>query len=230
MMVDFQKNLETIERRLCALTSRPVRLIAVSKMQPIEAMRALYDLGVRDFGENYVQEWEDKYTALKDHCPEIRWHFIGQLQRNKVQKIVGRVALIHSVSSEDLLARINRVAEAHGVVQPILLQVNVRDEPTKAGFSLALCRALASTLSAYQHVSVRGLMTFPSPNDDSDALRAIFDDLARLKGDIYATLPSALQAVFTELSMGTTEDWPIAVSAGATLIRLGTSVFGKREG
>lgn len=191
-----------------------VTLVAVSKTQPAEAIREAHAAGQRDFGENYAQEWRDKADALAD-LPDLRWHFIGGLQTNKVKYLAGRVATIHTVDRLDLAREISRRFAAKGAVARVYLEVNVGGEASKSGCAPADAPALAAAVRALPSVEVVGLMTIPPPDDDPRphfrALRALRDRLG-----------------VAGLSMGMSGDWRVAVEEGSTCVRVGTAIFGAR--
>jgi pyridoxal phosphate enzyme (YggS family) len=191
-----------------------VTLVAVSKTQPAEAIRAAYAAGQRDFGENYAQEWREKADALAD-LSDLRWHFIGGLQTNKVKYLAGRVAAIHTVDRLELAREISRRFAAKGAQAAVYLEVNVGGEASKSGCAPADAAALADALRALPAVELLGLMTIPPPADDPRphfrTLRALRDRLG---------VPG--------LSMGMSADWRIAVEEGATCVRVGTAIFGSR--
>lgn len=226
MAADLQERVERLRTELQALAARredgpePL-LVAVTKTVGQDAVRAAYAAGLRDFGENRVQDLEVKRLALSD-LPGIRWHFIGTLQRNKVRKVVGSVALIHSVDSVPLAEAIQRVAAEEGVArQPVLLEVNAAGEASKAGVALAEAEAAARALAALPRLDVRGLMTMAPFTDDHEVQRRCFQTLAELRGRLVRAVPG----FGSELSMGMTNDYRVAVAEGATIVRLGTAIF-----
>jgi pyridoxal phosphate enzyme (YggS family) len=191
-----------------------VTLVAVSKTQPALAIRAAYAAGQRDFGENYAQEWRDKADALAD-LAELRWHFIGGLQTNKVKYLAGRVAAIHTVDRTDLAREISKRFAAKGATARVYLEVNVGGEASKSGCAPADAPALAEAVRALPSVELVGLMTIPPPDDDPRphfrALRALRDRLG-----------------VGGLSMGMSADWRIAIEEGSTCVRVGSAIFGAR--
>ena len=204
-----------------------IRLVAVSKLQPLEAIAGAIAAGQRDFGENYAQELRDKVRALPSLQPlarEVRWHYIGPLQRNKVKYVAGTSALIHTVDSLSLLDEIARRAEAAGIVQPCLIEVNVGAEPQKSGCAPDELPALVDAFRARESgVRLDGLMCIP-PSGDPEATRAHFRRLAELR----AVERERTSLPLPELSMGMSADYPIAIAEGATLVRVGTAIFGER--
>jgi len=196
-----------------------VTLVAVAKLHPVAAIDAVVAAGATDIGENYVQELLAKQAAAQ---AQPRWHFIGRLQRNKARQIAGRVALIHAVDSRELGVELGKRVPA-GAVQPILVAVNVADEATKGGVALADAPALVAALAAIPGLRVDGLMTMPPPTDDPEAARPHFTALRALR-DRLATPAVPLP----HLSMGMSHDFAVAISCGATLVRIGTAIFGER--
>ncbi len=199
--------------------TREVTIVAVSKTHPIEAVAEAVAAGVAVCGENYVQELVAKQQGMPG---PPRWHFIGRLQRNKARQIAGRVALIHAVDSRELGVELGKRVPA-GAVQPILVAVNVADEATKGGVALADAPALVAALAAIPGLRVDGLMTMPPPTDDPEAARPHFTALRALR-DRLATPAVPLP----HLSMGMSHDFAVAISCGATLVRIGTAIFGER--
>jgi pyridoxal phosphate enzyme (YggS family) len=191
-----------------------VTLVAVSKTQPLEAIREAYAAGQRDFGENYAQEWRAKADALAD-LPDLRWHFVGGLQTNKVKYLAGRVALIHAVDRMELAEEISRRWVKAGAVARLLLEVDLGGEDRKAGCAPAEVGPLAEQVRVLPAVELVGLTCIPPPDDDPRphfrALRALRDRLG-----------------LSELSMGMSADWQVAIEEGATLVRIGTAIFGAR--
>jgi pyridoxal phosphate enzyme (YggS family) len=198
-----------------------VALVAVSKTKSPEMIREAYAAGQRAFGESYAQKLDDKATALVD-LPDIAWHFIGHLQSNKA-KVVARVAsVVHAVHSRDLAAELGKRAAAAGRAPlAVLIEVKLSDEASKHGALPAELGALLDAIEHDERLRVRGLMTMPPP-DDLTAAKRVFDELAALRARHggLSRLP--------ELSMGMTHDLEIAIAAGATLVRVGTAIFGER--
>ena len=225
----FAERLNTVEEKIseaCRKAGRDrssVTLIAVSKTKPAEAVAEAYACGQLDFGENKAQE----LTAKKAVCPEeARWHFIGNLQKNKVKYLVGNVVMIHSVSSEELAREIERIAAKKGVTVPVLAEVNIADEATKHGIGAEEAVGLVKAIGTLPHLQLKGLMCIAPPVSDPEENRTCFAAMRRLKEDINAL---QLSGVFlTELSMGMSNDYPVAIEEGATMIRIGSALFGER--
>lgn len=200
------------------------QLIAVSKTKSNAAIQALYDLGQRDFGENYVQEFVSKQASLpKDIC----WHFIGHLQRNKVKQIVGIATVIHGVDSERLLQEINKEAAKKNCVQAVLLQYFIAQEETKFGLDAAEIEAIIAQKEQYAHVQFLGLMGMATHTTDQHQIKKEFEQLIKLKQHIKALYFKEATA-FSMASIGMSSDYTIALAVGATHIRIGSMLFGAR--
>ena len=200
------------------LQSAKVTLVAVSKTKPNEDIQALYDLGQRDFGENYVQELVDKAAALPK---DIRWHFIGHLQSNKVKYIAELVHLIHGVDSEKLLKEINKQGKKLDKKINCLLQMHIAQEETKFGLSAAELREI--DVSEYKNVSIIGLMGMASFTNNEAIVMQEFHNLHLM----YEQLQSKNNGIAT-LSMGMSGDYPIAIQQGSNMVRIGSLLFGER--
>jgi pyridoxal phosphate enzyme (YggS family) len=212
--------LKEIQSQLESLNPQ-TRILAVSKFQPVEKIRELYGQGQRLFAENYAQEALEKQEQLQDL--QIQWHFIGRLQKNKVKFVVGKFELIHSVDSLELAQAIDRKAHELGLIQKILLQVNLAEEASKGGFSLENFSEALPKISALHSARVVGLMTMPPLFDNPEDARPFFKKLSSMKDQFSLQLPG-----LKELSMGTSSDYLVAASEGATIVRLGTILFGER--
>ena len=216
-----------------ARAGRPVdsvRLIAVSKKMPAEDVRAALAAGQVDFGENYAQELRDKRAAFEADGPTggvlPRWHYIGPLQRNKVKFLAGRVALIQSVADIDILDEIERRAEAAGADQDCLVQVNIAGEAQKSGAPLSSLPALLDAFARARRASCRGLMLIPPLDTDAAQTRRHFAALRELRDREAAV--ARPRGDLRELSMGMSGDFVEAIAEGATLVRVGTAIFGTR--
>ena len=203
-----------------------VELVAVSKFHPVEALREAYEAGQRVFGESRVQELLSKTEAMP---ADVQWHFIGHLQRNKARMLVGRVALIESIDSLQLLALVDRLAEERGVVQRVLLEAHVAAETTKSGFepSALLEWFRSGGYRTLRATHICGLMGMATNTDDEARIDADFAALAGLMADIRAAAPDLRG--FDVLSMGMSDDYPAAIRHGATHVRVGTAIFGERD-
>jgi len=198
-----------------------VALLAVSKTHGPEAVRAAYARGQRDFGENYVQELVPKAAALAA-LTELRWHFIGHLQTNKCRDVAGLVTTVQSVDSERLVRELGRRAAAAGRTVGILIQVNVAREAQKSGCEVEALPTIIAAARETPGVALRGLMTVPPAADDAGESRRWFDALRALRDEHGGA------ALLPELSMGMTHDMDEAIAAGATVVRVGTAIFGAR--
>lgn len=199
-----------------------VTIVAVSKTHPAAAVREAAAAGATDFGENYAQELATKRAELAE-LP-IRWHFIGRLQSNKAKLVAGHCALVHAVDSVSLATELGKRAGATG--QPILLAVNAAGEDTKGGVTHAQAGELAKALAGVANVRLDGLMTMPPPSEDPEASRPYFVALRELRDRIADDLGRPLPV----LSMGMSGDFEVAIACGATHVRVGTAIFGVREG
>jgi MAF protein len=198
-------------------STKGCQLLAVSKLQPVEKIRSLYQTGQRQFAENYVQEALEKQKLLAA-LPNIEWHFIGTLQKNKTKNVVGNFKIIHSVDSQLLAEKISHEAIKKGLVQQIILQINLAKEATKSGFDEKTLLMNFSNINELRGIKVVGLMTMPPLSDDPEKTRPYFKNLRLLAQNL------GLQ----ELSMGTSSDYNIALEEGSTMVRLGTVIFGQR--
>jgi pyridoxal phosphate enzyme (YggS family) len=206
------------------LKDKKVTLVAVSKKKSVANITELYDLGQKDFGENYVQEVTEKYELTPK---DIRWHFIGHLQSNKVKYIAPFVSLIQSVDSKKLLSEINKQALRHDRIIDCLLQVHIAEEETKFGFDeKELDELLATNFTNYMNVRIRGLMGMASFTDDRNKIRNEFKYLKSLF-DKYSKL-AIDHSSFTILSMGMSADYKIAIEEGSNMVRIGSLIFGER--
>ncbi|SPP63606.1 YggS family pyridoxal phosphate-dependent enzyme [Nitrospira lenta] len=203
-----------------------VRLVAATKTVPAERIREGLGVGLSLLGENRMQEALSKGALLRDLSP--RWHFIGQLQRRKVRDAVGTFELIHSVDSVELAQEINRRAGDAGIQQAVLLEVNIADEASKAGFSTQGLMQALGLLGDLPHLRIHGLMTIPPPTEQPEDARPYFRDLRELGARIAAQRISSV--VMQEYSMGMSHDFEVAIEEGATLVRVGTAIFGARHG
>lgn len=201
-----------------------VTLIAVSKTKPVIMLKEAYDAGMRDFGENKVQEIMEKYDKLPS---DIRWHMIGHLQTNKVKYIADKIYMIHSVDSLKLAAEISKQAVKAGRVIPILIEVNIADEESKFGVAPFDAEALIRSIAPLPGVSVKGLMTVAPYTDDPEDNRTYFRALKQLSVDI--TSKNIDNITMGVLSMGMTGDYEVAIEEGASYVRVGTGIFGARN-
>jgi len=203
-----------------------VKLVAVTKTVPVERIKAAADLGLRVFGENRVQEAQEKIAACRSQCPDcaIEWHMIGHLQKNKAKTAVRLFELIHSLDSLDLAGSLNKHAEEAGKVQRVLIEVKLSPEETKYGVARENLMSLLESVSGMKNLKLEGLMTVPPFSDNPEAARPYFRNLRHLRDEAEKKgfrLP--------ELSMGMTNDYEVAILEGATMVRIGTGIFGERK-
>ena len=204
-----------------------VTLVAVSKTKPVSDLQEAYDANQRIFGENHALEMRDKHEALPK---DIQWHFIGHLQTNKIKYIIPFVTLIHSSDSANLLEAVNKEAKKHDRVVDCLLQFHIAQEETKFGLDMEEARQLLDSVEfkAMQNIRICGVMGMATFTEDMDEVRKEFKHLK----EIFGTLKNeyfANQSQFKEISMGMSDDYPIAVEEGATLVRVGSKIFGARN-
>lgn len=226
----LKDRLEEVEERIqeaCRRAGRDrseVTLIAVSKTKPAEVLKEAYDLGIRVFGENKVQELTEKYEVLPK---DIRWHMIGHLQTNKVKYIADKVELIHSVDSLKLAETIEKEAAKRNRPIDILVEVNVAEEESKFGLKVEEVIPFIEKVAGFSHINVRGLMTIAPFVENPEKNRSVFADLRKLSVDI--TEKNIDNVNVSILSMGMTNDYEVAIEEGATMVRVGTGIFGARN-
>ena len=226
----LKENLAKVEENIQAACDRAgrkreeVTLIAVSKTKPVEMLQEAYDLGVRVNGENKAQELASKYEVLPK---DIHWHMIGHLQTNKVKYIIDKAELIHSVDSLKLAETIEKEAAKHDLIADILVEVNVAEEESKFGMKMEEVIPFVEKVSAFPHVRVIGLMTIAPFVEDPEENRSIFADLHKLYIDIKKK--NIDNGTVSILSMGMTNDYEVAIEEGATMVRVGTGIFGARN-
>lgn len=220
--MDIQANLKEVLDQL----PKGVRLVAVSKFHPNEAIEEAYKVGQRIFGESREQELSTKYETLPK---DIEWHFIGHLQTNKVKYIAPYIAMIHAVDSYKLLAEIDKQAAKHNRVIPCLLEIHIAQEESKYGFTFDTCRQMLEEggWKQLKHVCIAGVMGMGTNTDDEKEVEKEFRSLAdffkSLKQDYFSQTDS-----FKEISMGMSHDYQIAIKCGTTLVRVGSKIFGER--
>lgn len=226
----LKENLQEIECKIqeaCKRSNRAreeIVLIAVSKTKPVSMLKEVYDLGIRDFGENKVQELSEKHSQMPS---DITWHLIGHLQRNKVKQIVDKVALIHSVDSIRLAETIEIEAAKKNVIVNILLEVNVAEEESKFGFKVDEVLSAVEQIATFPHIRIKGLMTIAPFVENPEENRSVFAHLQKLSVDIARKNIDNVSVNI--LSMGMTNDYEVAIEEGATMIRVGTGIFGERD-
>lgn len=228
---EIKKKLEHINTRIkkaaasCGRSPETVKLVTVSKTVPVDRVREAINAGVTCLGENYIQEAREKIKILADY--PVSWHFIGHLQTNKAKYAVRLFDLIHSVDNLKLARELNKQAKKIDKIQNILIQVNVGREPTKSGVFIQEARNLIKEISLLENLSIRGLMTMPPFFSDPEKAGPYFSALRDLRDSIKKE--SIPNVVMDELSMGMTGDFEVAIKEGATLVRIGTAIFGKRD-
>ncbi len=226
-----KKRLERIQRHIreaaedCGRAPSEIRLVAVSKTVPAPRVEEAITAGVSLLGENYIQEAREKQQQLSGF--PVSWHFIGHLQSNKAKYAVRIFDLIHSVDRVKLARELDKCAAKIGKVQRILIQVNIAEEATKSGVHEADLLALIRAASELDNLSIQGLMTMPPYFDDPEAARPFFAELRRLRDRIQEERIPRVE--MTELSMGMTGDFVAAIQEGATMVRIGTAIFGERS-
>ena len=224
------ENLKKVEKKIesaCTRAGRDrndVTLIAVSKTKPVEMMREAMQCGIVTFGENKVQEIADKYDQMPS---DVKWHMIGHLQRNKVKYIIDKVAMIHSVDSLRLAETIEKEAAKKDICMPILIEVNVAEEESKFGIHKEETLSLIRQIAALPHIQILGLMTIAPFVENPEDNRTYFRQIRQLSVDIDAQNIDNVRMDI--LSMGMTGDYMVAIEEGATMVRVGTGIFGERH-
>lgn len=230
------ENYQDVEKKVTEACKRAgrareeVTLIAVSKTKPLSMIEELLPLGARDFGENKVQELTQKAETLVQKevvKPQVRWHMIGHLQRNKVKYLVDKACMIHSVDSLRLAEEINKEAGKKGIRIPVLIEVNVAEEESKFGVPMEDAEKLIRQIAVLPWISIRGLMTIAPYVENPEENRLIFRNLRNLSVDIQGK--SIDNVTMDVLSMGMTGDYQVAIEEGATHVRVGTGIFGERN-
>lgn len=226
----LSQNLQEVEKNIqiaCQKANRSrdeVTLIAVSKTKPVSMLKEVYNLGIRSFGENKVQELTEKYPQLPE---DIKWHLIGHLQTNKVKYIIDKAALIHSVDSIRLAEVIEKEAAKKDIQVPILIEVNVAEEESKFGLKVDEVIPAVEAIAKLPHVKIKGLMTIAPFVENPEENRKVFAHLHKLSVDIKEKNIDNVNVDI--LSMGMTNDYQVAIEEGATMVRVGTGIFGARD-
>ena len=227
----MKNRLERVNERIketadaCKRPVASIRLVAVSKTMPAEVVREAIEAGVTDLGENYIQEAKEKVNALATY--PVTWHFIGHLQSNKAKYAVRLFDLIHSVDSLKLAKELDKYAKKNDKIQPILIQVNVAKEDSKSGVYIEDTVQLLREVSRLENISVKGLMTMPPYFNAPEKVRPFFAELRKLRDQIKKEAIPNIS--LDELSMGMTGDFEAAIEEGATMVRIGTAIFGDRR-
>lgn len=226
----IKENLAEVEKNICAACERAgrdrdeVTLITVSKTNPVSSLKEAMDCGIHIFGENKVQEMLEKQEELPK---DLEWHMIGHLQRNKVKYLMGKVALIHSVDSLRLAQEISKEALKQGTIENILVEINVAEEVSKFGIATDEAIELVQEIAKLSNISIKGLMTIAPFVADPEENREVFRALKKLSVDINSK--NIDNVTMNVLSMGMTNDYEVAIEEGATMVRIGTGIFGKRN-
>lgn len=229
--MDLESNINSVKERIekaaakVGRDSSDVQLVAVSKRVKPERILEALELGINTFGENYAQEFRDKQRILASETDnKINWHFIGQIQKNKVKYIVGKADLIHSLDSLSVAQEINKRAKGLGVEVPVLVEVDTGGEESKGGVSSSKLEEFIGELDALPALSVQGLMTMPPYFDNVELSRPYFIKLRETRDSLISKFPG-----LKELSMGMSGDFEVAIEEGATIVRVGTAIFGERD-
>ncbi|MEK6224382.1 MAG: YggS family pyridoxal phosphate-dependent enzyme, partial [Thermodesulfobacteriales bacterium] len=228
--MDLESNLKSVRERIekaaakAGRDSIEIKLVAVTKRVEPERIEQALALGIDTFGENYAQEFRDKFKVLSEQIDkEIKWHFIGQLQKNKVKYLVGKVELIHSLDSLSVAKEINKRAEGLEITVPVLIEVDTTGEESKGGVTPALLEGFLNEFSGLSSIEVQGLMTMPPYFDNVEMARPYFIRLREFRDNLLPSFPKLI-----ELSMGMSGDFEVAIEEGATIIRVGSAIFGER--
>ena len=228
--MDLSENLRQVEENICKACKKAgrkrsdVTLIAVSKTKPVEMLQEIYDQNIRDFGENKVQEMCDKMEVLPK---DIKWHMIGHLQTNKIKYIIGKTELIHSVDSLHLAQEISKQSVKHNVQADILIEINIANEETKFGIDAGDTIQLVREIAGLPNIHIKGLMTIAPFVENPEDNRLYFRRIHQLSVDI--TKENIDNVSMDVLSMGMTGDYMVAIEEGATMVRVGTGIFGERN-
>jgi pyridoxal phosphate enzyme (YggS family) len=234
---DIQQNLQQVHERIRQAAEKSnrnpesIRLVAVSKTVPVETIQKAIAAGVTILGESYIQEARSKISAVSLPLAPVSWHFIGHLQTNKAGYAVRLFDLIHSVDSFKLAHALNREAGKINKIQAVLIQVNIAKEPSKSGIATQEALKLISEIAMLNNLKVKGLMTMPPYFNNPEKARPYFDELRSLSDQTQKKINTDLTPNISmdELSMGMSGDFEVAIAAGATLVRIGTAIFGERN-
>ncbi|MCJ7540133.1 MAG: YggS family pyridoxal phosphate-dependent enzyme [Desulfobacterales bacterium] len=228
--MDLKKRLENVKDRInkaalkCSRDPESILLVAVSKTIPANSVREAIEAGVTTLGESYVQEARNKFNVLGRY--PVSWHFIGHLQSNKAKYAVRLFDLIHSVDTLKLAGELNKQAKKVNKIQDVLIQINISKEPSKSGSDIENARKLIKDIVLFENLSVKGLMAMPPFFNNPEKARPYFIALRNLRDQIQKAFPGV---ILNELSMGMTGDFEVAIEEGATLVRIGTAIFGERR-
>ena len=228
--MDLKKRLENVKDRIiqaalrCNRDPESIHLVAVTKTIPANRVREAIEVGAAILGESYVQEARNKFNVLGNY--PVSWHFIGHLQSNKAKYAVRLFDLIHSVDTLKLARELNKQANKVNKIQDVLIQINISEEPSKSGSDIENAANLIKNIVLFENLYVKGLMAMPPFFNDSEKSRPYFIALRNLRDQIQKDFPGV---VLDELSMGMTDDFEVAIEEGATLVRIGTAIFGERR-
>ncbi|NIP31530.1 MAG: YggS family pyridoxal phosphate-dependent enzyme [Candidatus Dadabacteria bacterium] len=229
--MDLKARIETVFERIekaCDKSSRnlnDIKLVAVSKKFSVQRILDAYNFGLRDFGENYAQEFRDKYNFIESEIKNsIKWHFIGKLQKNKVKYVVGKVSLIHTIDNLPLAMEIDKKAKLLGVSVDALIEVNIGGEAVKSGIEHNKADGLLNGISELENINIKGFMAMTPYFEVAEKTRPYFSKLRKLRDDIQNYNQDVV-----ELSMGMSNDFEVAIEEGATIIRVGSAIFGPRN-
>ena len=228
--MDLKKRLENVKDRInkaalkCSRDPESILLVAVSKTIPANSVREAIEAGVTTLGESYVQEARNKFNVLGRY--PVSWHFIGHLQSNKAKYAVRLFDLIHSVDTLKLAGELNKQAKKVNKIQDVLIQINISKEPSKSGSDIENAKNLIKDIVLFENLSVKGLMAMPPFFNNPEKARPYFIALRNLRDQIQKVFPGV---ILNELSMGMTGDFEVAIEEGATLVRIGTAIFGERR-
>ncbi len=229
--MSIRNNLETLYNEISTINTQvnqeslDIQMIAVSKTITIEKMIQAYEMGIKRFGENRVQELMEKMESFP--YQDVEWHMIGHLQRNKVKYIVGKVAMIHSLDNMRLAQEIEKQSEKHNLVTDVLIEVNVGDEPSKFGLKAHEVIDFAKSIQQFKHLRLRGIMTVAPYAENPEEIRPLMRKMYHLFQELISSFPN-LKMIDT-LSMGMSNDYQIAIEEGANMLRIGSSIFGERQ-
>ncbi|WP_140919847.1 YggS family pyridoxal phosphate-dependent enzyme [Limnobaculum xujianqingii] len=231
-MTTIQQNLEAVRHRIaeaaqqCGRSPKEVQLLAVSKTKPVEAIQEAIDAGQRLFGENYVQEGVDKIQHFNStaESEQLEWHFIGPLQSNKSRLVAEHFHWMHTLDREKIARRLSEQRPAAMPPLNVLIQINISDEQSKSGIKLEELSELAAQIHNLPHLTLRGLMTIPAPENDPARQLIVFQKMTQAFNQLKTAYPQ-----IDTLSMGMTDDMDNAIRAGSTMVRIGTAIFGARD-
>ncbi len=224
-IAQIRKNIHAAAQRVGRDVST-IRLIAATKTVQTSKLQQAYAAGIKTFGENRLQEAQEKMSQFGQR-EGLEWHFIGRMQRRKLKAIVGNFSLLHSVENVEQAQTINALAERQGIQQPVLLEINLGGESSKGGFTIAELEQVMTSLDRMSNVNINGLMTLPPRSSSPEGARPYFAQLRLLKDKLAESAWNHIH--LKELSMGMSDDYEVAVEEGATMVRIGSAIFGPRR-